>query len=383
MRRAWERLGLRGRLALSIGAIVVTAFAVVFVAVRVEMRHESSVIKREESREQSGPRASAERGEGPGISPIEDAQSDAEKALLLVGGAALVAALLAGYLLAARTASPLRRFAATAAEVDAGDLTPRLDSTPADAAELRTLAEAFNHMLDRLDRAFSRQRRFVSDASHELRSPLTAIRGQLEVLARSNSPSAAEVRRVEAITMTEIGRVERLVDDLLSLARLDEGVGLTRREVRADSFLADLAGAPSNASTEIGALAVGSIQLDPDLLAQIVRNLLSNAHRHAGPNGRVVLSAEAAGQSLIVYVDDDGLGIPEDERERVFDRFHRSEVARDRASGGSGLGLGIARSIVELHGGRIWVEGSPLGGARVCFELPGFEAEIRDFSPNP
>jgi two-component system, OmpR family, sensor kinase len=382
MRGAWARLGLRGRLALSIAAIVVTAFAVVFVAVRAEMAHESSVIKREESREQSEPRKTAEPGEGSGISPIEDAQSDAEKALLLVGGVALVAALLAGYLLAARTASPLRRFAATAARVDAGDLTPRLESDPATAAELRTLAEAFNHMLDRLDRAFARQRQFVSDASHELRSPLTAIRGQLEVLARRDNPDAAEVRRVEAVTMTEMGRVERLVDDLLALARLDEGVGLSPREVRADSFLSGLAGAVPDESTETGELAAGSIELDPDLIAQVVRNLLVNARRHAGRDGRVALSAKAAGQSLVVCVDDDGPGISPAERERVFDRFHRSEAARDRASGGSGLGLGIARSIVELHGGRIWVEDSPLGGARACFELPGLRPTVRDFSPN-
>jgi two-component system OmpR family sensor kinase len=382
VRRAWARLGLRGRLALSIAAIVVVAFAVVFVAVRAEMAHESSVIKREESREQSGPGAPAEPGEGSGISPIADAQSDAEKTLLLAGGAALVAALLAGYLLAARTASPLRRFAATAAEVDAGDLTPRLDSRPADAEELRTLAEAFNHMLDRLDRAFAQQRRFVSDASHELRSPLTAIRGQLEVLARNDSPSAGDVRRVEAMTMKEMRRVERLLDDLLALARLDEGVCLEPRDVQVVVFLGDLAAAEPNEKTEAGELCEGTIRIDPDLLAQVIRNLLSNAHRHAGPGGRVALSARAEGERLVVTVDDDGPGIPLAERERVFDRFYRSEAARDRASGGSGLGLGIARSILARHGGRIWIEDSPLGGARVSIALPGFKPTMRDLSPN-
>jgi two-component system, OmpR family, sensor kinase len=383
VRTAWAKLGLRGRLALSIGAIVVLAFAVVFVAVRAEMAHESNVIKREEAREASEPGASG-RGsdEGSAVSPIEDAQSDAEKALLLVGGAALIAALLAGYLLATRTASPLRRFAATAAEVDAGDLTPRLDSSATSAAELRTLAEAFNHMLDRLDRAFARQRQFVSDASHELRSPLTAIRGQLEVLARNDHPSATEVRRVETMTMAEMRRVERLVDDLLALARLDEGVGLALREVQAAAFLGDLAAGAPEEGTEVGALAEGSIRIDPDLLAQVVRNLLGNAHRHAGPGGRVTLAATEEGKSLLVTVDDDGPGIPPEQRERVFDRFHRSEPSRERASGGSGLGLGIARSIVERHGGRIWVDDSPLGGARVSFELPGFRPTVRDLSPN-
>jgi signal transduction histidine kinase len=372
VRAGWARLGLRGRLALSIGTIVVLAFAVVFVAVRAQMANESSVIRREEAREPHR----AEPGEGSSISPIEDAQSDVEKTFLAVGAASLVAALLAGYLLAARTAAPLRRFAATAAAIDAGDLTPRLDSSPNAAAELRTLAEAFNHMLDRLDHAFARQRRFVSDASHELRSPLTAIRGQLEVLARSESPGIAEVRRVEALAMTEMRRVERLVDDLLALARLDEGVAPALREVEIGPFLSGL----GEGFAEIGELPDETLRIDPDLIAQVVRNLLDNARRHAGPEGRVALSARAGGASVVVAVDDDGPGIPPPERERVFDRFHRSEPARDRASGGSGLGLGIARAIVELHGGRIWVEDSPLGGARVCFELPRASPKMRDLS---
>ncbi|MCW2987994.1 MAG: hypothetical protein JWM24_932 [Solirubrobacterales bacterium] len=370
MRTAWSKLGLRGRLALSIGAIVVLAFAVVFVAVRTEMSHESSVIKREEVREPGDLGAAGrEPGRGPAISPIADAQSEVERTFLLVGGATLLAALLAGYLLAARTASPLRRFAATAAEVDGGDLTPRLEASPGSASELCTLAEAFNHMLDRLDDAFARQRQFVSDASHELRSPLTAVRGQLEVLARNESPGAEEVRRVEAMAMTEMRRVERLLDDLLALARLDEGVGPAPLEVEAAPFLRALAEAAPGEPTEVGALAAGTVSADPDLLAQVIRNLLANAHRHAD---RVVLSSSAAARCLTVSVDDDGPGISPEEREHVFDRFHRSQPSRDRASGGSGLGLAIARSIVELHGGRIRVEDSALGGARVCFELPGF-----------
>ncbi len=375
-------MGLRGRLALSIGAIVVLAFAVVFVAVRAQMANEASVIRHEEGREHGPPPATGEDGEeGPSISPISDAQSDVEKTFLLVGGASLVAALLAGYLLAARTASPLRQFAQTASEIDAGDLTPRLQSGPGDAAELRILAEAFNNMLDRLDRAFARQRQLVSDASHELRSPLTAIRGQLEVLARQERPSAQEVRRVETTALREMGRVERLVEDMLSLARLDEGVGPALREVSAAGFLRELAGAREGEDEQLGPLAEGTIELDPDLVAQVVRNLLDNADRYAG-EGQVVLSTHAAGSSLVFSVDDAGPGIPAEDRERVFDRFHRRDSARDRASGGSGLGLGIARAIVSAHGGRIWVEDSPLGGARVSFSLPRYSPKMRDLSAN-
>ena len=382
MTGAWARLGLRGRLAISIGAIVVVAFAVVFIAVRAQMANESSVIKREEAKEASKPRAVAGEGDASSsIAPIEDAQSDVEKTFLLVGGATLLVALLAGYLLAARTASPLRRFAATAAEVDGGDLTPRLTPDPSSVAELRTLAEAFNHMLDRLENAFARQRQFVSDASHELRSPLTAIRGQLEVLARGENPDAAELRRVEALMLAEMARVERLVEDLLALARLDEGIGPSLRALQAAPFLRDLVRTAGD-GTELGDLADGNLRADPDLIAQVVRNLVENARRHAGPSGRVSISSAASPDGLRVDVDDDGPGIPPAERERVFARFHRSDEARDRGSGGSGLGLGIARSIVSAHGGRIWVGDSPLGGARLSFELPGFTPTVRDLSPN-
>jgi signal transduction histidine kinase len=370
VRSGWERLGLRGRLALSFGAIVVVAFAAVFVTVRAQMSHEKAVINREENREAQEPGATAgERDDG--SSPIEDAQSDVEQTFLFVGAVALVAALLAGYLLAARTAAPLRRFAATAAEVDAGDLSPRIALDPAAAAELRVLGDSFNHMLDRLEEAFARQRGFVSDASHELRSPLTAIRGQIEVLAREPEPDADDVRRVETATLAELARVERMVEELLALARLDEGVGPTGRELDAAAFLREaIAAAPGEA--EVGGLAEGKIDADPEMISRIVRNLVENGRRHAGSQGTVQISSTATADRLRVDVDDDGPGIPPAERERVFDRFHRSDAARARASGGAGLGLAIARGIVEAHGGAIRAGDSPLGGARVSFELPGF-----------
>jgi two-component system OmpR family sensor kinase len=374
MSGAWSRLGLRGRLALSIAAIVLAAFAAVYVVVRHEMSGERATIKREEHREAGGAPAQTtlDRGENP-LSPVEEAQSEVQRTFLLAGGLALAAALLAGYLLAARTAAPLRRMAATAATVDGGDLTPRIGAERSASVEARTLAEAFNHMLDRLDDAFSRQRQFVSDASHELRTPLTAIRGQLEVLAGGAPPDQAEVRRVEGVVLTEMARIERLVDDLLTLARLDEEAPLQRSEIPLDPYLRGIAEQEAFGAVTVGELPAGTLQADPDRLTQVMRNLLANARRHAGPDGRVAISAEARGSRLTIGVDDDGPGISAAERERVFGRFHRSEASRARGSGGSGLGLAIARSIVELHGGRIWVEDSPLGGARVAFELDGFE----------
>jgi signal transduction histidine kinase len=358
---------LRARLALSIGALVLISFGVVFVFVRGEMADESHVISREEAREHHAAGAGAETDESQRISPISDAQEEVERTFLIVGGIALVAALIGGYLIAARTASPLRRMAATAEEVRSGDLTPRLREEPAAAPELRALITGFNRMLERLDLAFSRQRRFVSDASHELRTPLTAIRGQLEVLAGNTD----EVSRVKTVTLAEVERMERLVEELLALAQLDERSKMEVSQVDLAALLRNLA-ATDTSGVEVGELAERHVAGSPELLARVVRNLLANAHRHTGEAGRVVLSATAADEMVTVCVDDDGPGIPPSERERIFERFHRVDSARGRDSGGSGLGLAISREIVEAHGGRIWVEDSHLGGARAAFELPGF-----------
>ena len=157
---------------------------------------------------------------------------------------------------------------------------------------------------------------------------------------------------------------------MLALARLDEGVGPVHHEVDAALFLREsIAAAPGSATA--GRVVAGRIDLDPDMVARVVRNLIENGRRHAGPGGTVTVSSSAADGSLRVDVDDDGPGIAPEERERIFDRFHRSDAARARSSGGAGLGLAIARSIVEAHGGRVWAGESPLGGARVSFELPG------------
>jgi signal transduction histidine kinase len=342
------------------------------------MADERATIKHEERREAYLARPDGtDQADASPLSAVEEAQLEVQRTFLLAGGAALAASLLAGYLLAARTAAPLRRMAATASAVDAGDLTPRIGPERAASVEARTLAEAFDHMLERLDDAFSRQRRFVSDASHELRTPLTAIRGQLEVLAKAADPEPAEVRRVGTVVLVEMGRIERLVDDLLVLARLDEEAPLELDRIPLAPYLQGIAEDESLGGVTTGRLAAGTLSADTDRLTQVIRNLIGNSRRHAGPAGRVVLSAEARGSRLTIRVDDDGPGVMPMDRQRVFDRFHRSAArARDRETGGSGLGLAIARSIVELHGGRIWIEESPLGGARVAFELGGFEPQL-------
>ncbi|HTY97863.1 MAG TPA: histidine kinase dimerization/phospho-acceptor domain-containing protein, partial [Solirubrobacteraceae bacterium] len=158
-------------------------------------------------------------GAGEPLRDVVRAQDSVARAFVLAGVLALAAVLIASYFVGARVSAPLRRMASVAAEVDGGDLHPRIEHREGEASEIGVLTDAFNHMLDRLTEAFAGEREFIADASHELRTPLTVIRGQLEVLAAQEHPSAQEVRRVESLVRAEVARVSRLVDDLLLLAR--------------------------------------------------------------------------------------------------------------------------------------------------------------------
>jgi two-component system OmpR family sensor kinase len=318
-------------------------------------------------------------GVGEPLAAVSHAQSGVARAFILAGLLALAGALLASYLIGTRVSRPLRRMAAVAARVDAGDLHPRIHDSGREGDEVTVLADAFNHMLDRLTDAFAGQRAFVADASHELRTPLTVIRGQLEVLAAQPEPSGEEVRRVERLVQAEIARIGRLVDDLLLLAKTEQTEFLRIEWIDLPAFVEELWDGMSllaDRRFELGAVPAGTLRADPDRLAQALRNLLGNAIDHtAAGRGLVRLSVEAgAGERIRFLVEDDGPGIPLDQRERVFHRFHRTDSARSRAAGGTGLGLAIVRAIADAHGGSVKAGSSPEGGARIELELPGFTA---------
>jgi len=319
-------------------------------------------------------------GVGEPLASVVHAQRGVAKAFILAGILALAAALLASLLIGSRFSRPLRRMAAVAAQVDAGDLHPRIHDVQREGEEVQVLADAFNHMLDRLTDAFAGQRAFVADASHELRTPLTVIRGQLELLAAQAHPSEQEVRRVERQVQAEIARITRLVDDLLLLARAEQQQFLRVEQIDLPSFVQELWDSISLLGAErrfeLGPVPAGTLSADPDRLAQALRNLIGNAIEHTAPgHGRVRLDVEPGAAGWVGFiVQDDGPGIPLDQRERVFDRFHRTDVARDRASGGTGLGLAIVRAIAEAHGGRVSAGEVAGGGARVELQLPGFRA---------
>jgi len=326
-------------------------------------------------------------GVGEPLASVTHAQNGVARAFILAGVLALIGALLGGYLIGTRVTRPLRRMAAVAARVDAGDLHPRIHDPGGQGAEVRVLAEAFNHMLDRLTDAFASQRAFVADASHELRTPLTVIRGQLEVLAAQGSPSGAEVRRVELLLQSEIARISRLVDDLLLLAKAEQTQFLRIEPIELASYVQELWDGMSLLSErrfELGPLPQGRLHADPDRLAQALRNLIGNAIDHTIPErGLVRMLVEVVpGGRVRFAVEDDGPGIPAAQRERIFDRFYRTDAARDRASGGTGLGLAIVRAIAEAHGGDVAAGRSPEGGARIEMELPRFAVGTRRAPPS-
>lgn len=316
-------------------------------------------------------------GVGEPLSAVGHAQAGVARAFILAGILALAGALLASYLIGTRVSRPLRRMAAVAARVDAGDLHPRIHDPGGQGHEVRVLTDAFNHMLDRLTEAFAGQRAFVADASHELRTPLTVIRGQLEVLAAQSDPSAGEVRRVEYLVQAEIARMTRLVDDLLLLAKSEQTQFLRIAPIELDPFVNELWHGMSTIADrrfELGSIPEGTLRADPDRLAQALRNLIDNAIEHTAPGvGIVRLGVTALRDERVRFsVEDDGAGILAGQRERVFERFHRTDAARDRVSGGAGLGLAIVQAIATAHEGSVAAGESPEGGARFELELPGF-----------
>ncbi len=317
-------------------------------------------------------------GAGEPLAIVGRAQHGIARAFVLAGAVVLALALLASYLAGARVSAPLRRMAAIAARVDAGDLEPRMPTSPSHGTEVAVLAEAFNHMLDRLAEAFAGQRDFIADASHELRTPLTVIRGQLEVLAAQKDPSGPEVRRVERLVQAEITRISRLVDDLLILAQSERMDFLRTEVIDLGPFVEDLwDGLSLTASRrfEVAYVPDGSLRADPDRLAQALRNLARNAIEHtADEQGVVRLEVQRIGPDRIRFaVVDDGPGIPVNQRERVFERFHRVDPGRSRREGGTGLGLAIVEAIARAHGGSVRAaEPSDGRGARLELVLPGF-----------
>jgi signal transduction histidine kinase len=303
------------------------------------------------------------------LESVDDSTSSLVR-LLLIGLPALL--LLVGATTWVVTGRALRPVAAIRQEVEAigaEDLHRRVPE-PGTADEIGRLARTMNAMLARLEDATGRQQRFVADASHELRSPLTGIRAQLEVdLAH---PERADWQSTERDVLDDAIRLQRLVDDLLALATAGHASASDsahRAPVDVDEIvLTEARRIRSRTACRIDTTAVSGAQLDAnaDQLVRAVRNLLDNAARHARTTVTVTLCETE--RAVVLSVADDGPGIPADQRDRVFERFARLDGARARDEGGTGLGLAITREVVHAHGGTITVDDAP--GARFTIALP-------------
>lgn len=289
--------------------------------------------------------------------------------LLLVGLPIVLAGVaLTTWLATGRALRPVERIRARVAAIGAHDLGERLP-VPDSADEVSRLAATMNDMLARLQASVARQRRFVSDASHELRSPLASSRTQLEVAL--HHPERTDWAATAAGVLSEQVRMQELAEDLLLLARLDEAAPSRREEVDLDDLLAAevrrLRLRAPHLQVDLVVAVPVRLTGDPGQLSRLIRNLGDNAVRHA--TSRVSVSLDEEDAAAVIDVSDDGAGVPEGHTEAVFARFVRLDEGRARDHGGSGLGLAIARDLARVHGGTVSLLG-PGPGATFEVRLP-------------
>ena len=268
-----------------------------------------------------------------------------------------------------RALRPVRNISSEMEHISASDLHRRLPVPDSDD-EIAELARTANESLERLEASVTRQRRFVSDASHELRSPITGMRTKLEVELSDPEPDARARERLLTGLLSDTERLENIVSDLLELARVETGAPAVRKRVDLTELVATefsdhrrYPGLRTHTSEPV------HVEANRLRIVRVLTNLVTNAERHA--QGRIDLYVGHEGDSAVVEVHDDGSGVPEQDRERVFERFSRLAESKERDPGGSGLGLPISREIVQVHGGTLTAGHSDLlGGALFTVRLP-------------
>jgi two-component system OmpR family sensor kinase len=287
--------------------------------------------------------------------------------LLLAGGG--------GWLLARRAMKPVDRMSQAARRISGEHLAERLQETGT-GDELDRLAKTLNEMLGRLDEAFRQIRQFSADASHELQTPLTILKGEMEVALRSQR-SPEEYQRVLKSGLEEIDRISHLVEGLLLLARADAGVlRMDTRPVALKVLLEEVyaqmkvVADDHSVSLQLNSMEPVSIQGDREHLRRLLLNLVDNAIKYTPAGGSVALSIQGDGEWACLKISDTGTGLSKEEQERIFSRFYRATESRSQSNGGAGLGLCIAQSIAEAHGGRIQVDSKPGQGSTFTVFLP-------------
>jgi signal transduction histidine kinase len=282
-----------------------------------------------------------------------------------VGAATLLIGSFLAWRMATMVLTPVKEVRDTALSISESDLRGRIDIQGED--EIAQLASTFNEMLDRLESAFAAQRRFIDDAGHELKTPITIIRGQLEVMG--DDPE--DRRRTLRLVMDELDRMSRFVNDLLLLARAERPDFLNLETVDVATLTDELRTKASSLGRRhwtVDNIGVGRIVADRQRLTQAVMQLAENATQHTGDGDHIALGSMVVNGEARFWVSDSGPGLSEDEQARVFDRFHRGRGAR--RSDGAGLGLSIVRAIAAAHHGRVELRSSPGEGATFTVMIP-------------
>lgn len=300
---------------------------------------------------------------------LRSADAILSRQLKLFGPLLLFASALTVWLVVRRALRPVERLRTEVAAISINDLSARV-SEPTVDDEIGRLARTMNAMLDRLQASHIQQSRFVSDASHELRSPLASVRTRLEVALRQ--PANANWPVLASSVLSENMRMERMVRDLLFLARAESGTVMTASTTvdLDDIVLQEVESVRTFSRVPLDGSGVSAARVTghPDYLRRVVANLLDNAQRHAVT--AVVARVGVEGTNAVIRISDDGPGIPPADLERVFERFTRLDDARTRTDGGSGLGLSLVREIVTDHGGTVALEAGPTGGTIAVVRIP-------------
>ena len=292
--------------------------------------------------------------------------------IFLVSASSAVFALVCALFLGHRLLRPLGHLRAASVRLARGELSARApESGP---RELQELSASFNEMAASIEQLFDARRELVAWASHDLRTPLASLKAMIETLEDDLAEPAEYLPAIR--TQTEI--LSSLVEDLFELARIDAGaLTLELRDAPLGELVSRCLGslrAEARArEVELGSRVEAAdplVRMAPDKVERVLLNLLANAVRHSPPNGLVAVVVEPDTDHVVVAVEDSGNGLAPDAPERMFERFWREDESRTRSSGGAGLGLAIARGLVEAQGGRIWAENRKGGGARVAFTLP-------------
>jgi signal transduction histidine kinase len=298
--------------------------------------------------------------------------SEHDLTILAVAAASSTAALTAAFLLGGSILRSIERVRRASSALARGDLAAR--APEGGPAELAELAASFNEMADNVELLFDARRQLVAWASHDLRTPLASMQAMLEAL----EDGLAEPERYLPAMREQVRTLGLLVDDLFELARIDAGaITLELHELTlgplVDSCLRGLEAEAAARHVTLRSTVDGSetpVRAAPDKVERVLYNLITNALRHTPSDGSVAVVVQGDGDVVRVTVEDTGEGLSPEAMRSMFDRFWRGDRARSRERGGAGLGLAIARGLVEAHGGRIWAESNPEGGARVSFTLP-------------